>query len=232
MKTRVLWLGLLLGAMLAPVQAETPLPYDRVGFTVSAEKEAENDVLTAVLSASQTGQDTAMLADEVNKAISWAMEIAKKETAVESRTLSYTTSPVYRDGKVDGWQVSQSIELKSKDSAILSNLLGELQAKLRVQSVDYSLSGEIQKALEEQLIADALASFKQRASLVQQNMGRAEYRVVRMDIQTASDYPQPQFRMAAMAEMAPAPVAAPPVLDAGKQKVRVSISAEIELSLN
>ena len=31
--------------------------YDRVSFAVSAEKEVENDVLTAVLFASQTGQD-------------------------------------------------------------------------------------------------------------------------------------------------------------------------------
>ena len=82
------WLTFALFSTLAlPVQAEGTLPYDRVGFTVSAEKDVENDVLTAVMSASQTGQDTAKLAGEVNQAVAWAMELAKKETAVGSRTL-------------------------------------------------------------------------------------------------------------------------------------------------
>lgn len=225
------WLTFALFSALAlPVQAEGSLPYDRVGFTVSAEKDVENDVLTAVMSASQTGQDTAKLADEVNQAVAWAMEIAKKETAVESRTLSYTTNPVYQDGRVNGWQVSQSIELKSKDSKVLSGLLGTLQAKLRIEAVDYSISTEVRKGLEEQLITEALATFKQRAGQVQQNMGRADYRVVRLDIQTAADFPQPQMRMAMDASYASAPAA--PTLDAGKQKVRVNIAAEIELSLN
>lgn len=220
----------LFSALSLPAHAETPLPYDRVGFTVSAEKEVENDVLTAVLTASQSGQDTAKLADEVNQAVSWAMDLAKKESAVQSRTLNYTTNPVYRDNKVDGWQVSQSIELKSKDSKLLSGLLGQLQAKLQVQGIDYSISSEVQKSLEEQLINDAIAGFRQRAAQVQQQMGRAEYRVVRMDIQTASDFPQPSFRMMAM-DAAAAPAPAPPTLDGGKQKVRVTVSGEIELSL-
>lgn len=207
--------------------------YDRISFAVSAEKEVENDVLTAVLFASQTGQDTAILSDTVNKDISWAMEIAKKEEKVDSRTLGYITSPVYKNGRVDGWQVRQNIELSSKDSKILSGLLGQLQQKLKVESIAYSLSTEVRKTTEEVLISEALASFKGRAAQVQANMERSEYRIVQLDIQTAGDYPQPMFRAARaegmmMADAAPAA----PSLDAGKQKVQVSVSAQIELSEN
>ena len=223
---------MLLAALASSVQAENTLPYERVGFVVSAEKEVENDVLTAILSASQTGQDSAKLADEVNQAIVWAMDIAKKQTAVDSLTLGYTTNPVYRDQRVDGWQVSQRIELKSKDSKTLSSLLGELQAKLRVESINYSISTEVQKTTEEQLINEALDGFKQRATQVQKNMGRANYRVVRLDIQTASDFQQP-FPMAAASEGGSfSRSVAPPVLEAGKQKVRVMVNTEIELSVN
>lgn len=207
--------------------------YDRIGFAVSAEKEVENDVLTATLFASQTGQNTAELSDTVNKDIIWAMDIAKQEDAVESRTLGYTTNPVYKNGRVDGWQVRQNIELKSKDSKALSGLLGQLQEKLRVQSVAYSISTEVRKATEETLISEALASFKNRAAQVQANMERSAYRVVRLDIQTAGNFPQPRFRGAQpeammMADAAPAA----PNLDAGKQKVQVSVNAQIELSAN
>ena len=174
-----------------------------------------------------------MLSDTVNKDISWAMEIAKKEEKVDSRTLGYITSPVYKNGRVDGWQVRQSIELKSKDSQILSGLLGQLQQKLKVQSIDYSLSTEARKSTEETLISEALAGFKNRAAQIQANMQRAEYRVIQLDIQTAGDYPQPMFRAARaegmmMADAAPAA----PSLDAGKQKVQVSVNAQIELSDN
>lgn len=207
------------------------ISYNHVSFSVSAEKEVENDVLTAVLFASQTGQDTAMLADTVNKDITWAMDIAKQQEAVESRTLSYITSPVYKNNRVDGWQVRQSIELKSKDSRVLSGLLGELQQKLRVQSIDYSLSDEARKATEETLISEALAGFKNRAAQVQANMQRAEYRVVQLDIQTGGHMPQPMFRAVRAESMMMADAApAAPSLDAGKQTVQVGVSARIELS--
>ena len=40
--------------------ADTPV-YDRIAFTVSAEKEVPNDVLTAVLYAEQQGQDLSLI---------------------------------------------------------------------------------------------------------------------------------------------------------------------------
>nr|CAA6818216.1 MAG: Unknown protein [uncultured Thiotrichaceae bacterium] len=207
--------------------------YDRISFAVSAEKEVENDVLTATLFASQTGQNTNELADTVNKDISWAMDIAQQENKIENRTLGYTTNPVYKNGRVDGWQVRQNIELKSKDSKVLSGMLGQLQQKLRVQSIAYSISTEVRQATEESLISEALASFKNRAAQVQANMERSEYRVVRLDIQTGGNFPQPMFRGARaegmmMADAAPTA----PNLNAGKQKVKVSVNAQIELSAN
>lgn len=207
--------------------------YDRISFAVSAEKEVENDVLTATLFASQTGQNTAELSDTVNKDISWAMDIAQQEDKIESRTLGYTTNPVYKNGRVDGWQVRQNIELKSKDSKALSGMLGQLQQKLRVQSIAYSISTEVRQSTEETLISEALASFKNRAAQVQANMERSEYRVVQLDIQTDGSFPQPMFRSArAEGMMMSGAAPAAPDLEAGKQKVKVSVNAQIELSAN
>ena len=216
----------------SPANAEQQHAYDRISFGVSAEKEVENDILTAILFASQTGQDTAILADTVNQDISWALAIAEQEDSIDSRTLGYTTNPVYKNSRIDGWQVRQSIELKSKDSEKLSNLLGQLQSKLSIGSINYSISTEVRRSTEEMLISEALATFKNRASQVQTNMERAEYRVVRLNINTASDFHRPRAMARGatmmMAESAPAA----PSLDAGKQKVQVRIDAEIELSAN
>lgn len=223
--------ALLLGLSTLTAHAETAPTYDRIGFSISAEKEVANDVLTATLYAEQQGQDTTTMADSVNQAITWAMDIAKQESAVVSRTLNYTTNPVYENGKVSGWKVRQSIQLESQDSKVLSGLLGKLQEKLRIEGINYSVSPEVQAKTEEELINQALASFKQRAEQIKAGMGRNEYRVVRIDIQSmGGDYPQPAlYRMAAM-EASPAP--APPSLEGGKQNLQVNVQAEIELSLN
>ncbi len=223
---------LLAMSALSSVHAEDKLTYDRVAFNVQAEKDVANDVLTAVLYAEQQGQDTAALADTVNKAINWAMELAKQESAVEARTLDYTTAPVYTDNRVTGWQVRQSIQLKSKDSQKLSALLGKLQEKLRIDSLSYTVSPEVQATTEEELIGNALANFKKRAEQVKTTMGRSNFKIVRLDIQSLGDTPNyPMYRMAA-ADMAGAPAPAAPTLESGKQKLRVQVNAEIELSLN
>ena len=210
--------------------ADTPV-YDRIAFSVSAEKEVPNDVLTAVLYAEQQGQDTAAMADAVNQAITWAMGVAKQETAVETRTLDYTTNPMYTDSRITGWQVRQSIQLKSKDSKVLSGLLGKLQEKLRIEGINYSVSPEVQSTTEEELINTALANFKKRAEQIKTSMGRAEYRVARVDVQAANDFQPPMMRMAAMDSVAMAAPAAPS-LESGKQKLKVNVQAEIELSIN
>ncbi|MEB4593460.1 SIMPL domain-containing protein [Candidatus Thiothrix sp. Deng01] len=223
----VLLLGL---SALGMAYAEDKPTYDRVSFSVSAAKEVANDLSSAVLYAEQQGQNTVTMADTVNQAITWAMDIAKQESAVESRTLDYTTNPIYTDGKITGWQVRQSIQLKSKDSKVLSTLLGTLQEKLRIEGISYSVSPEVQSSTEDDLINTALANFKKRADQVKANLGRAEYRVVKLDVQSISgEYPQPpMYRMAAME--APAP--APPTLASGKQNLQVNVQAEIELSTN
>lgn len=225
----VLLLGL---SALGMAYAEDKPTYDRVSFSVSAAKEVANDLSSAVLYAEQQGQNTVTMADTVNQAITWAMDIAKQESAVESRTLDYTTNPIYTDGKITGWQVRQSIQLKSKDSKVLSTLLGTLQEKLRIEGISYSVSPEVQSSTEDDLINTALANFKKRADQVKANLGRAEYRVVKLDVQSISgEYPQPpMYRMAAME--APAPAPAPPTLASGKQNLQVNVQAEIELSTN
>lgn len=235
MKKTVATLLLGVAALIAAAaHAEDKPVYDRIAFAVSAEKEVVNDVLTATLYAEQQGQDTVALSKTVNEAITWALETAKKEPAVENRTLDYTTTPVYDDNnRISGWQVRQSIQLKSRDSNALSALLGNLQAKLRIEGIAYSVSPEVQAATEDELVGNALAAFKKRAELVKTSMGRSEYRVVRVDVQSANDFPQPFFRMAAMeAGSAAAPAPPPPSLEGGKQKLRVNVQAEIELSLN
>ncbi|HEY5790494.1 MAG TPA: SIMPL domain-containing protein [Gammaproteobacteria bacterium] len=205
---------------------DAPLTYDRVQLSGSATREVANDTLVAVLFVQREGQAAAPLAAEVNAAIAWGLEQARKADGVKVQTLGYQTNPVYQNNRISGWRVRQALRLESRDSERLSTLLGELQARLALQSVGYEVSPEARRAAEEALVREALAAFRARAELVSGELGAAGYRLVQLDVDGGGPPPRPYQAMAAM-EMRAA--AAPPALEAGTQDLSVTVRGTIEL---
>jgi len=225
MKTAI---AILLAALLAsqPAGAEEDRR-DQISFDVQSVAEVGNDLLVAVLYAREEGRDPRAVAERVNRAAAWGVQRAKAAADIEVETLDYRTQPLYeRNGQLSGrWRISQSIRLQSGDSAALSELLGELQERLALQSLDYQLSPERRGAAEDELIATALARFRQRAELVAESMGAAGYRVLQVDINTPRGGQRPMMlRSAAMADAAPGPA-----IEAGDQRVQVQLRGSIRL---
>jgi predicted secreted protein len=203
--------------------------YDRIAFMVSAGMEVENDTMTAVLFARKEGPDPATLSAEVNKAIGAAMKRARQEPAVTAQTLDYQTNPTYQNGRPSGWQVRQSIRLESKSPEPLTKLIGDLQATLALGAVDYGISPGKLKEYEDKLIDEALASFRSRAERVTKDLGRSQYRIVSVQVNTVNRPPiRPSMRTATMAAEA-APAEMPPTFEPGKDRVEVEVSGTIEL---
>lgn len=202
---------------------------NRVNFAVTAETEAENDVLVATLFSEERGKNTANLAEKVNQAINWGLEQAKTYTEVESRSLNYTTNPHYDDGSIVGWRVRQEIQLRSQNSGKLSELLGKLQEKLSVQSIQYTLSPERRKTIEDQLTLEALDNFKKKANMITRGMGENDYKMINMNISNSSANFQPPYMARAEMDYMASSTRAQPALQAGKQKLVINIQAEIEL---
>jgi predicted secreted protein len=224
--TKVLVIAALALAGTAHVAAQpAPEPYDRVDLTASAELDVDNDLLVAVVFAEVQDERQAAAASQVNDAIRWASREAERVRAVRSQTLQYTSFPVYTNRRIVGWRARQSLRLESNDAEALSELLGVLQERVAIQSVNYDVSKEARDAAEEGLIADALAQFDRRAKLVASELGRSGYRIVRISVGTGgfAPAPVPYFRAEEQA------LAAAPALDAGVQTVNVSVSGTIEL---
>jgi predicted secreted protein len=216
-------------ALLSPtvVADEPPLTYDRVSLSAGASAEIENDELTAILFAQREGPQVAALANEVNRSVRWGVERTRQISGVKVQTTDYHTNPVYRDGKLTGWRVRQSLRLESRDAPQLSGLIGELQERLRVQSIGYGLSEQRRKTAEDELVVQAISAFQERAKLVTKQLGRPGYRLVSMDVNTNSQLPRPLGISARAMEAA----VAPPVLEAGTATVRVTVTGTIELRL-
>jgi predicted secreted protein len=197
--------------------------FDVVSFQAQATREVANDRIAAVLAAEASGSDPAALAASVNRRMSEALAAAKEVSAVQVRSGSYQTSPLYKDGRIEGWRVSQELRLESGDFAAAARLIGRLQQTLVVRGMSLELSPDTRRAAEDSLINEAIAAFHGRAGVVRQAMKTAGYRVRSLDIQTSGGFPRP-FAMARAA-----PAAAGPALEPGNSQVTVIVSGSIQL---
>lgn len=201
--------------------------YDRIHLSANATSKLENDTMLVTVYAVEEGSDATALSTRVNTRIRNALDLVKKYPAIKHQTNSYTSNPVYSNNKIKGWRVSQSLRLESKDMALMSDVLGKLQADLALQSMQFTVSPESKNEQDEILINEALASFEKRALQVVKKLRRTHYKIVDINISTSGTQGvRPQFEMRAMSVNS---LESAPAVSAGEQTVNVSVSGTIEL---
>lgn len=216
---------------LTPLYAdqEPRLHYNLVQLNAYATMKVKNDTQIAVMYAQKEGSDLEQLTDQVNNLVAQAVATAKQRNEIKVSTLGYQTSPRYHQQQLIGWRVRQSIRLESEASHAMSGLLGNLQSKLALESITYTISEKERQAAEASLTAQAISAFRKRAELVSEQMGHASYRLVELTLQTIDHSPRPYPMRASM--MAAEGRASAPALEGGSQTLRVEVNAKIELQL-
>ena len=224
---RLLLVPLLLALVTGPVMAADDTPhYNQVHFQVERSRPVENDRMQAVLSLTAEDDNAARLADQINRSMDTALKTAKARPKVEVRSGSYRTYPVYSKEKIQRWRATQELWLEGSDFAELGSLIGQLQERLQVASINFSVSAERRRAVEDELISQALDAFKQRAELVRKQLAAKGYRIVDVSINTGGGQPVPIMMRAAAMETASV---APPALEAGTSTLSVNVGGVIEL---
>lgn len=215
-------------AVTGPATAADDTPrYNQVHFQVERNRPVDNDRMHAVLSLTAEDDNAARLADQINRAMDGALKTAKARPKIDVRTGSYRTYPVYDRDKIRRWRATQELLLEGSDFAELGNLIGQLQERLQVGSIHFSVSPARRATVEDELIAQALAAFKQRAELVRKQFAAKGYRLVNVAINTGDGQPVPLMRGMAMEAMDKS--AAPPALEAGTSLLSVNVGGMIEL---
>jgi predicted secreted protein len=199
----------------------------RVSFRVESSREVVNDWLRAALVVTDEDADPAQLANRVNERMDWALGVARAEKRVKVQSGGYNTHPVYDKNRIRRWRASQQLWIESADFDAATRLIGELQSRLQLQSLSFSVSPEERRKVGDALIEEALAAFKARADLVRSSLGASGYEIVHLGIDTPGGPPppRPMMRAAAMSEAA----VAPPAVEGGSTRVIVHIDATIEL---
>jgi predicted secreted protein len=210
--------------------AETSDTYNRIRLSVEAAQEIENDLLVAELYAEFQAGKAVTAAKEVNKAINWAVDEAKKIDGIEVRTLNYSTNAVYDKTHIKAWRASQSLRLESGDSEKLGELIAVLQEKLAMRNLAYQVSRSAQDAALKKLTDEAIQAFRQRAQQSARAFGFEDFRLVDISINNGNVRPPVPYYSGNM--MAMEAKAAPAVIEAGSSTLTVSVSGTIELFCN
>jgi predicted secreted protein len=227
--------GLVLLAVVALAPAPT-LAHDeeakslrRVSFQVERSREVDNDWLRASVVAQAEDADAAAVADRVNQAMSWALARAKVVPGLKLHTTGYQTWPIQEAGRIRRWRASQQLLIEGSDASAITKLLGDLQSKVQLGGLDFTLSPERRRAVEEELSVEVLKAFRAKADLVADTLGAGNYQIVRIDLGGgAGIVPMADAMMMARAGMAEKAVAAPSA-EGGRSQVSVQAGATIEL---
>ncbi|HXK21477.1 MAG TPA: SIMPL domain-containing protein [Myxococcota bacterium] len=203
-------------------------PQHRARFQVESTRDVENDWITALVGVTAEDANPAALADRVNKDMAWALEQAKAESKVKAKSGGYSTYPINEKGRIVRWQANQQLVLEGSDAAAMTALLGKLQARVQLQSFEFSVSDATRRKVQEELVTEALAAFRARAALVAKGLGASSYALDDVSVETASPgYPVPMMRdkMA----MAASEMATPPAVEAGTSRVAVTVQGSVVL---
>lgn len=201
--------------------------FNVVHLQAQSEREIPNDEMLVVLAVEQEGSDASRIAADINKDMQWALEIIKPRDAVESKTGNYRTYPVYNKQTITGWRASQQVEIKSQDMAVLTGLVGQLQARLQVKQMNFRPTDAARKQHENELIEDAMVAFRERVEIIKKHMKNADYRIVNLNINTGSSGPPILYERAAMKTM-DLDTAVSPAVEAGSSKITVTVNGSVQ----
>lgn len=199
-----------------------------IELSAEASRPAANDMVQATVYAEATGGNPAELARRVNQEIAEGIRVAKAKSGISVKSGRQNTAPVYgKDRRIEGWRMSSEFVLESRDTAAVSETLGQLQQmRLLVASVTQYPAPETRRKAEDEATRDAIANFRARAAVVADALGKP-YTIRHLTVSQGGHAPMPVMRAPRMAMEAAAP---PPPLEAGESLVTATVSGKVELA--
>jgi predicted secreted protein len=219
-----------LGAAAAFAQTPAdPVRFNQVDLQAEVSREVPNDLMNASLFAEVSDPSAPRVAGELNRLAAEALKTAGEFKAVKARSGTAQTYPVYdRANKLTGWRGRTEIRLESKDAQAMAALVGKLQSTLQLGGISFTVSPELRRQTENELITEGVAAFRARADIATKALGGRTYKIRRVGLNTGGFAPGP--RPMAAARMAPQSAeVAPPVFEAGTSTVNVVAAGTVEV---
>jgi predicted secreted protein len=214
--------------LLAPLPAQAQADAPRLSLRQSAERDVPQDRLAASLRVEATAATPAAVQAEINRRLDAAVARAKTVAGVRVETTGYSTWEERPQGQPRRWRGQTGLNLIGKDTAAVLALAGALQEQgLAMSGLRFDLTPEAQRAVEDELTAEAIARVRARADKAAEALGQRVAGLAELRVGEAGGGAPPRpVMMRAMAADAAAPA---PVAEAGLANVRVEIEAVFRL---
>ena len=163
---------------------ETPR-YNQIDLHAEVSREVQNDMMNATMYAEVNESSAAAVTQKLNRIGNDAIATAKQHKNVKVRTGYNQTYPVYdRNNKLTGWRGRTEVRLESKDFAAASELIGALQGGMQLGGVGFSVSPELRRETENELMKEVVTAFRQRAEVMKQALGAKAYKLRNLSVNT------------------------------------------------
>ena len=203
-----------------------------VELCASAQQEVEQDAANVNVSFKSENRDKRIAADEVNKKMSAVIAQIKAEyPKIKIDNQNYNTYQQYTaKGQAKDWTVEQSFTLESKSPKEVPSLVSMIQeAGVTVNGMNAFLTPQAARATQEKLYQSAFDDVQLRLNAIATAMGKPNsWQIVHIDTTGqrgcggGGQY-TPMMSMRAKGAVEDAVSVAPPVFEAGKQTVQLSL---------
>lgn len=216
----------------AIAQTVAPEPSGVLSLSAQASMDVPQDVVDITLFFEQEAPDAASLTTTLNQHADAALRQAKGVDHVNAHSGAFSVYPsTDRDGKISAWRGRTEIVLESRDFSAATKLAGKMTDTMQVGSVSFSLSPEAQRATEDKLSTQAIASFRNQAQSAAQAFGYSGYSIREVNVgRNNGSSPRPVMMLAARSMGADAKMAAPMAIEAGTSTVTVNVSGSVQMS--
>lgn len=186
-------LGLALNAQAHAQTASTPgAAFSTSGTLVVVpafgEVKHANDEATITFSVEEQDKDRAAATARVNQKMKQGTELVRRaDPSAELKTVNYYSYAVYPEVPDNpprplanraarqipiGWRVGQNLEVKTRNLAQLPQTAAAAQKVLGINGIDYHLSPELTKKLDDERIAATYRNLNERIASIARAMGR------------------------------------------------------------
>lgn len=166
------------------LQAATPAnTYNQISFSTEVKQTVANDQIKISLTKTAQANDAKAVAKTLTEVINQANTIAKQYPNVKAKTGQQSTYPRYSNsGKILGFTGSISLELTSQDFEQAGDLVAKLQSLMAVDNIEFKVSDEAKKEVEQSLMKQVAKRFQDEAKTVSLAFGAKDYKIVQVSL--------------------------------------------------
>lgn len=220
----------LLACTTLPALADEPR-YNQVSLRSEVSQEVSHDRMHVTLYTEAQDTDPARLAKKVTETLNGALTQARRAKGVTLHQGTRRSYPIYdeKGQKIRAWRERAELRLESAEFAALSQLTGELLQTLNMGGMSFSVSDELRKRHENELLREAVQAFGARATLTSEALGGTGYRLVNLNLHS-SGFAQPVlYRAPAKMMMEASSDAIAPQVESGTTRISIQADGMIEV---